>query len=434
MRIGFVIGRIGGVDGVALETEKWIRVLDRMGHSPVVLTGELEAPLPNVTLLPELAFSHPDCVWGQEMAFFEQTEDERILAARLEREAAHIEEGIRAWIRDEQIEALVIQNASCLPCHITMGMALRRVMEDTEIPSIAHDHDFAWERGERYQSGYECVQNIIASCFPPRLPNLEHAVINSYSKELLARRFCIDAILVPNVMDFEEPFGGRDDYNRELSRALACDPDDILLFQVTRVVRRKGIESAIELVHRLANPRVKLVLTGPSTDDRNGAYGHSLEQLAGRLGIENRVLFAGSRFSNVRGQSNTNEPVFSLSDAYAAATACTYFSSYEGFGNAFVEAVVARKPIFVNNYKPVYWPDIGSKGFRTVQIEDNRLTKDRVAAIGSLLDHPDQLASIGDHNHELGRQHFSFDVLERHLAELLGRVTASSVSSRDGCR
>ena len=32
MRIGIVIGRIGGVDGVALETEKWIAVLKKMGH------------------------------------------------------------------------------------------------------------------------------------------------------------------------------------------------------------------------------------------------------------------------------------------------------------------------------------------------------------------------------------------------------------------
>ena len=57
----------------------------------------------------------------------------------------------------------------------------------------------------------------------------------------------------------------------------------------------------------------------------------------------------------------------------------TYFSEYEGFGNAFVEAVLARKPIFVNNYQPVYWPDIGSKGFRTVQIENGELSDEAVA-------------------------------------------------------
>ena len=42
MRVGIVIGRIGGVDGVALETEKWAAVLRRLGHEVHVLTGELD--------------------------------------------------------------------------------------------------------------------------------------------------------------------------------------------------------------------------------------------------------------------------------------------------------------------------------------------------------------------------------------------------------
>ena len=36
MKIGIIIGRIGGVDGVALETEKWIMVLERLGHEVYV--------------------------------------------------------------------------------------------------------------------------------------------------------------------------------------------------------------------------------------------------------------------------------------------------------------------------------------------------------------------------------------------------------------
>ena len=32
MRIGIIIARIGGIDGVALETEKWIEVLRKMGN------------------------------------------------------------------------------------------------------------------------------------------------------------------------------------------------------------------------------------------------------------------------------------------------------------------------------------------------------------------------------------------------------------------
>ena len=109
------------------------------------------------------------------------------------------------------------------------------------------------------------------------------------------------------------------------------------------------------------------------------------------------------------------ERIYSLADAYAHAVACTYFSTYEGFGNAFVEAVVARRPVFVNNYKPVFWPDIGSLGFKTVMLEDNNLTDETVAEIDRIVHDPALQAEIAEHNFELGRKHFSFEVLERML-------------------
>ncbi len=42
MKIGIIIGRIGDVDGVALETEKWIEVLKKMGHEIFILSGQFK--------------------------------------------------------------------------------------------------------------------------------------------------------------------------------------------------------------------------------------------------------------------------------------------------------------------------------------------------------------------------------------------------------
>jgi hypothetical protein len=119
------------------------------------------------------------------------------------------------------------------------------------------------------------------------------------------------------------------------------------------------------------------------------------------------------------GEGINTQKVYSLSDAYAHCTAATYFSTYEGFGNAFIECVLAKKPIFVNNYEPIYWPDIGSKGFETVQIEDSNLTNDHVAAIRDIITNPKRCKEIGEHNFELGKKHFSYEVLEGKLTELI---------------
>jgi len=419
MRIGIAIGRIGGIDGVALETEKWIAVLERMGHEVLVLTGELEAPIRNATILPEMAFSHPECVRDQDDAFFFQRVDNQDLVERLDHGAAVIESGIRNWIAEQRIEFLITQNNTALPCHLTMGMALHRVLESTGIPALAHDHDFHWERGERYDSRYPVVQAVIAECFPPKLPNLQHAVINTYCQDSLKREMGIDAVVVPNVMDFEHEYARRDAFNGELPAALGFDAGDTLLLQITRIVRRKGIETAIELVHRLSDPTVRLVITGTSRDDWNEEYTNELRAQVADLGLGDSVLFAGDRFDAVRSEDAEGRAIFSLEDAYAHATACTYFSRYEGFGNAFVEAILARRPIFVNNYKPVYWPDIGSKGFRTVQIEDNNLTDEAVDSIRAILSDPQAQREVAEHNFELGRRYFSYEVLEALLGDLI---------------
>ncbi len=42
MKIGIIICRIGDVDGAALETEKWIKVLHEMGHKIFILSGRFK--------------------------------------------------------------------------------------------------------------------------------------------------------------------------------------------------------------------------------------------------------------------------------------------------------------------------------------------------------------------------------------------------------
>jgi glycosyltransferase involved in cell wall biosynthesis len=419
MRVGFIIGRIGGIDGVALETEKWIAVLERLGHQVRVLTGELEGNVANTSRLQELAFNHPFTVEEQAIAFLGEPGEELELMARLEAQAELIARGTLGWIDSEGIDLVISENASALPCHLAMGMAIQRVLERTGIPAIAHDHDFPWERGDRYVSPYKGVREVIDRCFPVKLPKVRHAVINTAAKETLAERFGIEgAVVVPNVMDFERPYAVRDDFNADLLAALGLTVDDVPLFQITRIVERKGIDVAVDLVHRLGNRRVKLIISGTSADDVEG-YTAKLKAQVRELGLTEQVLFASDRFGASRSTDGQGRKIYSLEDGYSRARACTYFSLYEGFGNAFVEAVVAKVPIFVNNYEPVYWPDIGSKGFETVMIEGGRLTDEAVAQVREILGDPARAREMTERNYELGREHFSFEALERLLTELI---------------
>jgi glycosyltransferase involved in cell wall biosynthesis len=198
--------------------------------------------------------------------------------------------------------------------------------------------------------------------------------------------------------------------------------DDILLFQITRIVRRKGIETAIELISKLDDPKIKLVITGNWNDDAGSAYYMELIDQIHKLKLGERVSFSYHLFSNKGYIHESNDLIYSLSDAYAQARACTYFSTYEGFGNAFVEAVLARRPVFVNNYEPVYWPDIGSKGFKTVMIEDSKLTDAAIADMKDIIYNEKLNREIAEYNYELGKKHFSYQVLEEKLVELVEKA------------
>ena len=418
MKIGVVIGRIGGVDGVALETEKWIAALERMGHEVCVVAGQASEDVQNVTLLPHIAFDHPRNVDAQEKAFFGQGTDEDQLMAELEADTQLIQEGILRWIDKEGVQFLVSANASSLPFHLTLGWAVKRVLDHTQLPMVSNDHDYWWERGDRYETPYPAVAQVLEESYPIRSPRVLHAVVNTPAKQALADRLGItNAEVVPVVMDFDEPFGLPDDYNEDLRQSLGLDPDDIPLFQITRIVRRKGIETAIDLLHQLKNPRVKLVITGTAKDERGDVYINELRERAHRLGLKRQVLFAGDRFDNHRRLADGRK-IYSLSDGYAHAVACTYFSLYEAFGNAFIEAVVAKVPIFLNNYQPAYWSDIGSLGFQTVQIDDGELTDKAVAQVAAVLADPQRQRDMAEHNFELGRRHFSCRALERILQRI----------------
>ncbi len=422
MNIGFVIGRIGGVDGVALEAEKWIEVLHKMNYNTFILSGQYEGRRMNSSresILPELSFFSPQGSWGQQKAFFEPTDNPDELLDHIEHLSDKISDHIINWVRKFHLDIIISENASALPAHLSMGLGIKKAAQILGIPIITHDHDFAWERGERYLSKYYVINQFVADTFPLRLENSFHAVINEHGKKTIKEKYGRESIVVPNVMNFDMPFAEITEDNSSLRKDLGLKSKDIPLFQITRIVRRKGIEVAIDLVHRLKDKNIKLIITGSQADDEGNLYYNELVDRIMQHGLSKQVVFASHVINNRGLTGNLKSKKYSLSDAYAHARACTYFSTYEGFGNAFVEAVLARRPIFVNNYKPVYWPDIGSKGFKTVMLEDNNLTDEAVSNMAEMIYNDKINREVASYNFELGRKYFSYDTLEEKLTELI---------------
>ncbi len=411
MKIGIIIGRIGGVDGVALETEKWITILEKIGHEVFIISGEFEQwkmKRPNHYLFPVLSFFSPEAEWGQRKAFYNMDMDPTPLFEHVEEISELIYHKLDKWIKFNKIDIILSENASALPCHLSMGIGIKKLVERTGVPAVTHDHDFHWERGSRYVSGHKEINQFLDENFPLILPGVKHAVINTFGVETFKERFNIDATLVPNVMDFDKPYAIPTKENELFLRQLGVAVGDIPLLQVTRIVRRKGIETAISLLDILHDKKLKLIITGNPKDDENQDYYNELVDQIHDLNLTNQVTFGWHKVLNHK----------DLSEVYAHGRACTYFSTYEGFGNAFVESVLAKKPIFVNNYKPVYMPDIGSKGFKTVMLEDSKLELSKVQQMHDIIYNTEMCKEIGEYNFQIGKKYFSYQVLEEKLTEL----------------
>jgi len=250
-RIAFVSTRISGTDGVSLEITKWAEVLERMGHSCYYLAGQCDdRPPERSRVIPEAHFTHPVIAEINRRSFGVQLRHPQV--SELIRDSVRtIKGGLHQALERFRIDILIAENCLTIPMNIPLGLALVETVMETGIGCIAHHHDFVWER-ERFM--VNAVDDYIQAAFPPHLSEIQHLAINSVAAQEFSRRTGLPCRVIPNVMDFEsppEPNGNGGDFRRDIG----LDQDDVLILQPTRVVQRKGIETSIELVRRLDDPR-----------------------------------------------------------------------------------------------------------------------------------------------------------------------------------
>jgi glycosyltransferase involved in cell wall biosynthesis len=408
-RIGFVSTRFSGTDGVTLETEKWAAVLEREGHTCCYFAGDSNQVAERSYTLPEALFNHPDIEAIYIHAFSQRLRDQAI-TVKIHQIKDHIKKHLGFFVRDFDLELLIVENALAIPLNIPLGLALTEFIAETGIPTIAHHHDFFWER-KRFL--VNCVWDYLNMAFPPHLPPIRHVVINTSGANQLSLRTGISSMLIANVMDFEHPPQPPGEFTASLRRDLGLERDELLILQPTRVVQRKGIEHAIELVSRLGM-KARLVISHASGDE-GYEYEKRVRDFA-RL-LEVPVNFVSEIIRETRGLTADGRKVYTLWDVYPYADLVTYPSTIEGFGNAFLEAVYFHQPIVVNNYS-IFATDIKPKGFRVIEF-DGYITDDTIYNTRFILEHPQTRQEMTRHNYRLASQHYSYAMLDRRLRTLL---------------
>lgn len=408
--IGFVSTRFAGTDGVTLEASKWAGVLKKSGHRYFWFAGMLDRSQERSFLVPEAFFQHEKNKWIDQQIFGRKRRDSEVTDAIYELKA-FLKQKLKEFIQRFKIDLLVAQNILTIPMHIPLGIALTEIIAETQIPTIAHHHDFYWER-TRFT--VNAVGDYLRMAFPPNLPNIEHVVINSPAQEELALRTGISSTIIPNVLDFENPPVIDKNATDDFRRSINLIPGDKMILQPTRIVQRKGIEHAIDLVEDLGDDRYKLVISHAAGDE-GFEYVEWLKEHAREKGVALR--FVDVHMADPINPDVNNKDKYSLWDVYPHADFITYPSLYEGFGNAFLEAIYFKKPLLINRYS-IFVRDIEPKGF-DLAVMDGFLTKNTVKMVREILESPERREKMVTANYEIAKKYYSYAVLRRCLNNLI---------------
>lgn len=315
----FLSYRLGGADGVGVESAKWARALEALGFSTRRVAGVIEgARRPDDTQLPFLAIDAPT----------DSVPDHGALAAAL-----------------AGAELVVVENLCSLPLNLAAATLARDVLAHHHGRVCFHHHDLPWER--------EQLAHIAG--FPPRRPGSLHVTISQHARRALWLRG-VAAHCIHNSFDFDASGGERDATRAGLGFA----DEDVVLLQPTRAIPRKnvsgGLRFAAAVARELSERRVCYWITGPPED----GYDDEFHALLATAAVQVRVGRAPR-----------------AADAYAAADLVVFPSTWEGFGNPVVEAVAAHRMVAVGSY-PVLEEIVA--GIDVLSIDDPREAAARLRA------------------------------------------------------
>jgi glycosyltransferase involved in cell wall biosynthesis len=408
--IGFVATRLQGTDGVSLETEKWSSVLEKMGYKCFFLAGLSDWDKQKTMVFPEAYFDHPKIKELQANCFGKATRSSE-LTGQIHHFRKRLKDALYNFVKKYAIDLIIPENALAIPMNIPLGLAITEYIVETGIPTIAHHHDFYWER-QRFM--LNCVPDLLSMAFPPPLPSIQHVVINTPAEREVSRRTGLSPRIIPNMHDFATPPPPIDEYNQNVRVDLGLEKDDILFLQPTRIVTRKGIEHAIELINWLKNPKAKLVITHFGGDE-GSAYEERVRSYASMMNVP--LIIKPEIIGKERGVTSDGKKIYKLWDIYPHADFVMYASTYEGFGNALLEAVYFKKPLLVNRYS-IYQMDIEPLGLDVVTM-DGYVTDKVVNGVQQVLNDPVRREKMVEKNYQIAAQFFSYDVLAHKLNTLL---------------
>ena len=201
-----------------------------------------------------------------------------------------------------------------------------------------------------------------------------------------------------------------------LRAELGFDPLDRVVAVFARLNRLKGIEYFLEAAAQLARRHagLKFLIVGDSISEE---YRKELEAVAARLGLTDRVVFAGFRRD--------------IPALLAEVTVSVLPSLSEGLSNVVLEGMAAGVPVVATSVGgTAEMIDDGRTGLLVPPADASAIAR----AVGTLLDDPALAARIGAAAKESVTAKFSLDAAVRETERIYERLMTDASRSRTPAR
>lgn len=139
--------------------------------------------------------------------------------------------------------------------------------------------------------------------------------------------------IVPNGVNINALWDGKGPGELAAFRAKYVEPDDLVVFSVSRLVYQKGLHRLVQATPRIFDrcPRARVIIAGSGPEKEN------LKHQAEYLGVSDRVKFVGFVSNEDRNQF------------YRTAACAVFPSLYEPFGIVALEAMALDCPVVVSD-------------------------------------------------------------------------------------
>ncbi len=336
---------------------------------------------------------------------------------------------------------LIVSNIFSVGEGLPTAGALIRAIDKATIPTILIHHDFYWENKRYDMPTNRFVRKQLEKYFPPDRTYIKHFCINSLGQSALQKRKGLKANIIYDTFKYNQHRWGKKPEITEFLEQRDIKPNDLVILQATRIVRRKNIELAIDLTAELSKlnyvkdfsnqefpnkkifdpdqNKIVLLLSG-YVEKRHRTYLSKLQQ------------YADSKQVNLKYLGNHLHKEYELFDIYPYADIITYPSQYEGFGNQLLEAFFANKIPVIFEY-PVFKSDIMPLGFKYISLGDKikfnqktglvqikkEIIKNAATKVNSYLNNPDLYMNTVESNFKLAADNFSFENTSQILASAI---------------